>query len=75
MSKWVAMDIGCIECGEPSQLIGVFDSENAAAKAAKAYAAEVNGDWDDEDKSGGYFSGGQHGISLFRHEPAAGAQR
>lgn len=30
MTRWVVIDIGCLECGTPSDLIGVVDSKDAA---------------------------------------------
>ncbi len=37
--KYLAFDIGCIECGEKSRVIGVFDTrkkaQNSADKAEK----------------------------------------
>ena len=32
-TKYIAFDIGCIECGEPSKLIGIFDSREKAQAA------------------------------------------
>jgi hypothetical protein len=44
---YVAVDIGCIECGESSRVIGVFirqeDADNAAEQAEKEQAANWGG--------------------------------
>lgn len=34
MRRWLAFDIGCIECGESSAVIGTFDTEDEAHAAA-----------------------------------------
>lgn len=31
--KWVIVDVGCIECGEQTEVLGVFDDEIEAKKA------------------------------------------
>lgn len=33
MTKYVALDIGCIECGEPSHVLGIFNTPAGAAQA------------------------------------------
>lgn len=53
--KYLAFDIGCIECGEESAVIGVFDTE-AEAKAACAIAK-------DEQKKNWR---GQHSMEVFK---------
>lgn len=35
--SFLLMDIGCIECGESSTVVGVFDTEEAAQSARLAY--------------------------------------
>lgn len=35
--QYIAVDIGCIECGEDSALIGVFPTQTAAEAAIRAY--------------------------------------
>ena len=37
--KYVAVDIGCIECGASSDVIGVFDTRQAAEDACKPWEA------------------------------------
>lgn len=35
MKRYLAFDIGCIECGEPSAVLGVFMSRDEANLAAE----------------------------------------
>lgn len=35
MSAWVVMEIGCIECGEESKIVGIFDSQEKAKSVAE----------------------------------------
>jgi len=62
---YVAMDIGCIECGVDSVCVGVFATED---DAMMALAARVGGDdpeyWRD---------GGQARVQVFRWPAAATA--
>ncbi len=48
MSKvFVAVDVGCLECGEQSKVIGVFnnkDRADAALQAAEAQRADWSGE-------------------------------
>lgn len=37
MKKYLAMDIGCIECGESSDVIGVYKTLKQAEKAIEDY--------------------------------------
>ena len=34
---YVALDIGCLECHHPTEVIGVFDSKEAALGACRAH--------------------------------------
>lgn len=56
MSKYLTFDIGCIECGESSSVVGVYESR----EEAQAALAERAGN-----EHGGYFSGGQHHVEVF----------
>ncbi len=47
---WVVVDIGCLECGEVSNLVGIFPCKDEASLAAS---------------SGDYFSTGQHKLEIF----------
>ena len=52
--RYLAFDIGCIECGEPSAVIGTFDTEEEAlAAATEAYEIQ-KANWH-----------GQHGFDVF----------
>lgn len=37
MKMWLAFDIGCIECGESSEVIGLFPSRDEAEAAIQAW--------------------------------------
>jgi hypothetical protein len=50
--RYLAMDIGCLECGEPSKVLGVFDDVQDAAALC--------GEWE---KVG--WRGGQHIYHVF----------
>lgn len=43
--RWLAMDEGCYECGEPSGVIGTFDTEREAWAAAEAAEARQREGW------------------------------
>ena len=46
--KWLAFDIGCIECGEESAVIGVYETiEEAAAACERTKEAQIK-DWHGE---------------------------
>lgn len=38
---WVAVDIGCIECGETSAVLGVFSSKEQAQSACDEHQARL----------------------------------
>lgn len=61
MKVFVAVDIGCIECGEDSGVIGIFKTEAAAQQAIQEY---VNPDapWGKEGRVG------QHSEEIFEAE-------
>jgi hypothetical protein len=50
--KFILMDIGCIECGESSDLLGVFDSKEEAESIASEWSALG-------------WRGGQHSYDVF----------
>lgn len=54
MNGWLAFDIGCIECGEESGVIGIFATEAEARAAADAATVRQDDDW-----------GGQHHMRVF----------
>jgi hypothetical protein len=41
MQVFVIVDVGCIECGEPSKIVGVFKSKDKAEESFKAYLKKV----------------------------------
>jgi hypothetical protein len=51
---WIVMDIGCIECGEPSDLVGTFTTEERASAVCK----QLN-------NSSATRQGGQHDFEVF----------
>ncbi len=53
------VDIGCIECGEPSEYLGEFETEETAERFWKEYAPEGHG-WGRPEWSG------QHGHLVAR---------
>lgn len=54
MKRWLAFDIGCLECGEDSDVIGVFDTEEEALAAAKEARERQEANWS-----------GQHSFRVF----------
>ncbi len=49
MSKvFVAVDVGCLECGEQSKVIGVFNNKDRADAAVKKAAEAQRADWSGE---------------------------
>lgn len=51
---WLAFDIGCIECGEPSAVIGVYATREAAEAACAVASEEQERNWV-----------GQHSMEVF----------
>lgn len=58
MSKvlYVAMDIGCIECGQDSALLGIFTDKQVAESVLEIARKKQEEDWH-----------GQHSFELFTH--------
>lgn len=52
--KYVVVDIGCIECGEASAVLGIFDSKNKAEEISKKYDEIQEKNWT-----------GQHYFKIF----------
>ena len=52
--KYVAVDIGCIECGELSAVLGIFSKKSMAQRACKKAAEEQRKKWR-----------GQHSFEVF----------
>jgi hypothetical protein len=60
MKYYLAFDIGCIECGERSDPIGVFKTKEEAKAAIQNYCDETC--WGKEGRSG------QHSEEIFEVE-------
>lgn len=52
---FVAVDIGCIECGESSAVLGVFTDEEKAREVLKEHIARQDKNWC-----------GQHSFECFK---------
>jgi hypothetical protein len=55
--KWLVFNIGCIECGVPSNVVGTYESEDEAKKIAKICEEKL--DWR---------HGGQNSFEVFNLE-------
>lgn len=53
-TKYLAMDIGCIECGESSKVIGIFKTKELAEKAIEDYV-DPNHKWGKEGRIGQHY--------------------
>jgi hypothetical protein len=53
MKKYVVVDIGCIECGESTEILGIYNTRKDAKKDHKVRT---------------YFSGGQHVVEIIEGE-------
>ena len=42
---YVAVDIGCIECGEPSHVLGIFTNKEKALNVCKEHEERQNLNW------------------------------
>lgn len=62
MSHYVVMDIGCLECGESTELVGVYATTEEAHRARVERAGGEDG-W--------YMSGGQHMVDVFEIKAAS----
>ena len=45
MSKYIVVDIGCIECGEPSCILGIFTDKEKAYKVRDKYKEIQSNYW------------------------------
>lgn len=43
--KYVVLDIGCIECGEQSAILGIFDDKKKAEKVRDKYSEIQENNW------------------------------
>lgn len=55
MDKWIVVNIGCIECGVSSNIVGVFTSESRAREIA-----------DELDNRMSWREGGQNSFEVFK---------
>jgi len=61
MPRYIVMDIGCIECGEPSDIVGVYKSWDEAQAAGDEYAnAKPQNSWGRAEWTG------QHYVQVFK---------
>ena len=54
MKYYVAVDIGCIECGEGTSVLGIFTNKDVADETTKEHAARQKENWH-----------GQHHFAVF----------
>lgn len=54
MKKYLAFDIGCIECGEESKVIGIFNTKEEVENACEEAEEEQKKHWT-----------GQHSMEVF----------
>jgi len=54
MKKYLAFDIGCLECGESSDVVGIFETRKEAEAAAEKAHEEQKKNWT-----------GQHSFEVF----------
>lgn len=59
--SWLVIDVGCIECGEDTEIVGVYATREASEAAQHE---RVDGDGDT------YFADGQHRVDVFELPPA-----
>lgn len=61
--KYVVVDIGCIECGESSNVVGIFDTIEQAEEAINQYITnepdEIGFNWGRKEWHG------QHSVEIF----------
>lgn len=66
--RFVIVDIGCIECGEPTSVHGLFNTMEDAQTQLKLMKAD--GPNKREYENGyEYFAGGQHHVKIFEVTP------
>lgn len=45
MMKYIVLDIGCIECGEESAILGIFDNKQKAEEVMEKYDKIQSNNW------------------------------
>ena len=66
MKKYLVFDVGCLECGQDSQPVGIFDTKEEAEQSKKSY---INNEPNEFGTSWGraeWF--GQHDVSIYEVE-------
>ena len=64
MTIYIAFDIGCIECGEPSAVLGAFKTKRSAQKICNEHRERQQDEWH-----------GQHYFEVFSLERIGKTQR
>ena len=54
MNKYMVFDVGCIECGEPSRIVGFFATISEAKAASDGAKQEQSANW-----------AGQHSFEIY----------
>lgn len=54
MRRYLALDVGCLECGETTSVVGLYDTKAEADAALHRAAEEQNKNWS-----------GQHDFVMF----------
>jgi hypothetical protein len=67
--SFVIVDVGCIECGEETYIVGVYPSLAEAEAVARSYPRDDEPTRTFRGDGESYFSGGQHHVEI--HEVTA----
>lgn len=62
--SFVLVDIGCIECGEETSILGIYATLDDGLAAVKEQAVKHKQPASADGRSTGYFNYGQHSIEL-----------
>ena len=62
---WVLVDVGCIECGEDTYVVGVYETEGEAIAAFHASVTEL-GETTRSEYAHSYFAGGQRELRVLQ---------
>lgn len=52
MKQWILVDIGCLECGEPSTVLGFYVSREQCESTWKDYSEQPDTRWGRHEWSG-----------------------
>jgi len=61
--EYIIVDVGCLECGEPSSIVGIFKVPEIAEAKRQHYLK----DKEPKAKANGYFSGGRHQVQILEY--------